>query len=237
MLLFLGRRIEHSFALDAFERGFEVRRFLVFIATLSLGLVNSASAQECGPGCPVCSGSGSSTAALLPSGTLISSGMFIPEGEDETGVLNLRAGVTPWLDLGFGYTVESKKLIWGVRLQPLAEDESSWRPGIILGSGSVQTGGSDQSIFIQLTKALDFSEEFAARFSVGVAGLLPDMDRGYFLANLTMTVIERWSPFLSYDGRNFHLGLSWILTDTIFIAGYLVEMKTPAVLVGYRWIF
>jgi len=223
--------------LDGFERGFGVRRFLVFIFIVSFGLVSSASAQQCGPGCPICSGSGSSTGALLHSGTLISTGMFIPEGEDEAGVLNLRAGVTPWLDLGFGYTVESKKLIWSVRLQPLAEEESSWRPGVILGTGSVQTGGSDQSVFIQLTKAFDFSEKFSARFSIGVAGLLPDMDRGYFLANLTMTVTERWSPFLSYDGRNFHFGLSWLPNDQLFIAGFLVEMKTPAVLVGYRWIF
>jgi hypothetical protein len=214
-----------------------VRRFLVFSIVLSLGLINYASAQECGPGCPVCSGSGSSTGALLPSGTLISTGMFIPEGEDETGVFNLRAGVTPWLDFGFGYTVESKKLIWSVRFQPLAEEGSSWRPGVILGTGSVQTGGNDQSVFIQFTKAIDFSEGFSARFSIGVAGLLPDMDRGYFLASLTMTVTERWSPFVSYDGRNFHLGLSWIPTDTLFITGFLVEMETPAILVGYRWIF
>ena len=173
----------------------------------------------------------------MPSGTLISTGMFIPEGEDEIGVLNLRAGVTSWLDLGFGYTVESKKLIWSVRLQLLAEEESSWRPGVILGTGSVQIGGSDQSVFIQLTKALDFSEKFSARFSFGIASLLPDLDQGYFLANLTMTVTERWSPFLSYDGRDFHVGLSWLPNDQLFIAVLLVEMKTPSVLVGYRWIF
>ena len=214
-----------------------MRRFFVFIFIISFGLVNNAFAQQCGPGCPICSGSGSSTGALLPSGTLISTGMFIPEGEDEIGVLNLRAGVTSWLDLGFGYTVESKKLIWSVRLQLLAEEESSWRPGVILGTGSVQIGGSDQSVFIQLTKALDFSEKFSARFSFGIASLLPDLDQGYFLANLTMTVTERWSPFLSYDGRDFHVGLSWLPNDQLFIAVLLVEMKTPAVLVGYRWIF
>lgn len=173
----------------------------------------------------------------MPPGTVISTGMFIPEGEDETGVLNLRAGVTPWLDLGFGYTVDSKKIIWSVRLQPLAEEESSWRPGVILGTGSVQIAGSDQSVFIQLTKTLEFSEKFSARFSVGISGLLPDLDRGYFLANLTMSVTERWSPFLSYDGLNFHLGLSWLPNDQLFIAGLLVEMKNPSLLVGYRWIF
>ncbi len=214
-----------------------MRRFFVLILILSFGFSNNAFAQQCGPGCPVCSGSGQSTGALLPPGTLISTGMFIPEGEDETGVLNLRAGVTPWLDLGFGYTVDSKKIIWSVRLQPLAEEESSWRPGVILGTGSVQIAGSDQSVFIQLTKTLEFSEKFSARFSVGISGLLPDLDRGYFLANLTMSVTERWSPFLSYDGLNFHLGLSWLPNDQLFIAGLLVEMKNPSLLVGYRWIF
>jgi hypothetical protein len=214
-----------------------MRRLFVFLIIVGFGLGNNVFAQQCGPGCPVCSGSGQSTGALLPSGTLISTGMFIPGGEDEAGVLNLRAGVTPWLDLGFGYTVDSKKLIWSVRLQPLAEEESSWRPGVILGTGSVQISGSDQSVFIQLTKALEFSEKFSARFSVGISSLLPDLDKGYFLANLTMTVTERWSPFLSYDGLNYHLGLSWLPNNQLFIAGILVEMKNPSILVGYRWIF
>jgi len=214
-----------------------LKRLIVFFFVISLGFTINAAAQQCGPGCPVCSGSGSSTGALLPSGTLISTVMFIPTGEDETGVFNLRAGVTSWLDLGLGYTMKSEKLIWSVRWQPLAEDESSWRPGIILGTGSVQTGKSDQSIFIQLTKAFEFSESLSARFSIGTASLLPKLDKRYFLASLTMTITESWSPYLSYDGLNFHLGLSWIPTDRLFIAGIMVEMKYPAVLVGYRWSF
>ena len=173
----------------------------------------------------------------MPSGTMVSTIMSIPNGEDETAVLNLRAGVTSWLDVGLGYTVKSKEPIWSVRLQPIAEDESSWRPAVILGTGSVQTGGSDQSVFIQLTKAFDFGEEISARFSIGAASLLPDLDKGYFLAGLTMTVKEYWSPFLSYDGRNFHVGLSWIPKDWLFIAGLMVEMKFPAILAGYRWSF
>jgi len=217
--------------------GFEMKKFTVLISILILGLVIKTHAQQCGPGCPVCSGSGRSTGALLPSGTLISTIIFLPNGEDETGVLNLRAGVTSWLDVGLGYTFKSEKPIWSVRLQPLAEDESSLRPGVILGTGSVQTGGSDQSVFIQVTKAFEFSEKFAARFSIGLASLLPDLDQGYFLVNLTMTVTERWSPFLSYDGRNFHLGLSWMPNDWLFIAGLMVETKIPAILVGYRWSF
>jgi len=232
-----GRPAKHSFVLGGFEMSLYLSRFVVFIFIISLGFAINAAAQQCGPGCPVCSGSGSSTGALLPSGTLISTVMSIPTGEDETGVFSLRAGVTSWLDLGLGYTVKSKKLIWSARWQPLTEDESSWRPAVILGTGSVQTGKSDQSIFIQLTKAFDFSGKFSARFSIGIASLLPELNRRYFLANLTMTVTERWSPFLSYDGRNFHLGLSWIPTDWLFIAGLMAEMKFPAILVGYRWSF
>jgi hypothetical protein len=212
-----------------------MQRFMALTLIMILGLVINAQAQGCGPGCPVCSGSGSSTGALLPPGTLITTVLSIPKGEDETGVINLRAGVASWLDLGLGYAVTSKEPIWSIRWQPLAEDESSWRPGMILGTGSVQTGGSDQSAFLQVTKAFEFSEIFAARFSMGVATLLPDFDKEYFLAAITMTVTERWSPFFSYDGINSHLGLSWIPNDWLFVTGLIVEMRNPAVMIGFRW--
>ncbi len=212
-------------------------KILAFITIMVVGLVICAQAQECGPGCPVCSGSGSSTGAILPPGTLVSTAMIIPAGEEDTSVLNLRAGLAPWLDLGLGYTIKSEKLIWSVRFQPIAEDESSWKPGIILGTGSVRTGGSDQSVFLQLTKAFDFSEKVSARFSLGIASLLPDLDQEFLLASLTMTVVECWSPFLSYDGRNFHFGLSWIPIDWLFVASLMVEARYPVFLVGYRWSF
>lgn len=210
-------------------------KIVIAVLIIILGFAANLPAQQCGPGCPVCSGSGRSTGALLPSGTLISTAMAIPDGEDETGVFHLRAGVNSWLDLGLGYTVKSDKLIWSVRLQPLSEDESSMRPAVILGTGSVQAGGSDQSAFIQVTKAFELSETFSTRFSVGLASLLPDLNQEYFLAGITMTVTERWSPFFSYDGINSHLGLSWLPNDWLFITGFLVEMKDPAVLVGFRW--
>ena len=216
-----------------------MQRLIVFtfVTILVVGLVINAQAQECGPGCPICSGSGSSTGAILPSGAMVLTAMAIPNGEDDTGIFNLRAGVTSWLDLGLGYGIKSEKLIWSVRFQPIAEDESSWRPGIILGTGSVRTGGSDQSVFLQVTKAFDFSEKISARFSVGIASLLPELNQEFLLAGVTLTVNEHWSPFLSYDGRNFHFGLSWIPIDWLFIAGFMVEAKNPAILVGYRWSF
>jgi hypothetical protein len=222
------------FVLAGFKKDLGMNRLVVFVFVITLGAAITAQAQECGPGCPVCSGSGSSTGALVPSRTFISTAMFIPNGEEETTVFNLRAGVTKRLDLGIGYTVKSDKLIWSARWQPIVEDESSWRPSIILGTGSVQTGKNDQSIFVQMTKAFEFSEKFSVRFSLGVASLLPELDKRYLLANVTMTVTERWSPFVSYDGLNFHMGLSWLPTDWLFIAGLMVETKYPSILIGFR---
>ncbi|MFQ6092057.1 MAG: hypothetical protein ACE5OR_05150 [bacterium] len=204
----------------------------LFIAIL--GLMNFAGAQECGPSCPVCSGSGENSGALLAPKTLLVTGLYIPTGEDETGVMNLRYGVISWLDVGIGYTVEAEKPIWSARLQPLSESEIGWRPALILGTGSVQTGGSDQSVFAQVTKAWEFGEGYALRLSGGFASLVPDFDKGYGLAGLTLTVTDSLSPFVSYDGRNFHAGLSLIPTKWLTIAGLLVEARDPAISLGYR---
>ena len=90
-----------------------------------------AKSQECGPFCPVCSGTGSSTSALVSSGVIIPNILYIPQGDEETGVLNLRGGITSWFDLGVGYTIKTEKLIWSIRLQPLNEVESSiFKPSI-----------------------------------------------------------------------------------------------------------
>jgi len=192
-------------------------------------------AQQCGPGCPVCSGTGSSTGALVSPGTVIPSYLYIPNGEEEKGVFNIRGGVTSWLDVGLGYTVEAEKVIWSARLQPLQESEDSWRPAVILGTGSVQTGGNDQSLYLLLSKSWEFNETFSARISAGAASLMPDFDKLYGLAGLTLTITERWSPFISYDGINFHPGLSWVPTDWLTVAAILVESKEPAVSVGLRY--
>lgn len=199
--------------------------------------INVVSAQQCGPGCPVCSGTGSSTGALLSTGTVIPNFLYIPNGNEETGVLHFRGGLNSWIDAGIGYTVKVEKMIWSVRLQPIKESETSWRPAVILGTGSVQTGGSDQSLFFQITKSWDFNETFAARLSVGAASLMPDLDKLYGLAALTLTVTERWSPFLSYDGLDLYPGLAWLPTDWLTIAGILIESKDPALSVGFRYSF
>lgn len=209
----------------------------VFLFLITFGFANYASTQECGPSCPVCSGSGDNTGGLLTPKTLFASGLYLPNGDEETGVINLRYGITSWLDAGIGYTIEAEKPIWSARIQPFSECEDNWRPGLILGTGSVQTGGNDQSVFAQLTKSWEFSEGFSLRLSGGVATLSPDFDESFGLAGMTMTITESLSPFASYDGRNFHFGLAWIPTDWLTISGLLVEEETPAVSMGYRWSF
>jgi hypothetical protein len=200
-----------------------------------IGSTVIADAQECGPSCPVCSGSGDNFGALLASKSLLASGLYIPDGEDETGVLNLRYGLSKWADIGIGYTIEAEKPIWSIRFQPVLECEDGWRPGLILGTGSVQTGESDQSVFTQLTKAHEFTEWLALRASTGISTLTPDFDEIYGLAGITLTVYERFSPFATYDGHNSHLGLSWIPADWLAISGLFLEMSDPAVSVGFRW--
>jgi hypothetical protein len=210
-------------------------RNIAFIFIIVLMASNRSFSQECGPFCPVCSGTGSSTSALVSPGVLIPNFLYIPNGEEETGVLNLRGGVTPWLDAGVGYAIEAEKYLWSFRLQALVEDEASLRPSLIIGTGSVQTGKSDQSLFVQVSKSWEFNELFSMRLSTGVASLLPDIEEYYGLAGITLTITENWSPFLSYDGINFHPGLSWIFRDKITIAGILIESKEPAISIGFRY--
>jgi len=207
---------------------------LIFI----LILLKASFAQVCGPFCPVCSGTGSSTSALVSKGVIIPNILYIPQGDEERGVINLRGGITKWLDSGVGYTVKAEKLIWSIRLQLLNETESSnFRPSIIIGTGSVQTGGSDQSLFIQLTKSWEINESFSFRISTGIAGLLPEAKKYYGLAGLTLTITENWSPFFSYDGINFHTGLSWIPNDWLALGIVLIESKEPALSLGIRYDF
>ena len=98
------------------------------VAVFSYSIV---SAQECGPMCPVCSGS--SDGSLLAPHSFLFSTINIPGGEEEQGVLNVRYGAFSRFDVGAGYTVKSEKVIWSARFQAFREDEDSWKPGLILG--------------------------------------------------------------------------------------------------------
>ena len=192
-------------------------------------------AQECGPGCPTCSGSGNSPSTLLASGGLSLNYLFIPDGEEETDILNLRAGITSWMDGGIGYAFQSENVIWNLRVQAVAETESSWRPAVLIGSGSVQTGGSDQSLYIQAVKTFEINKRSTLLLSAGMASLVPDFDEVYALAGATITIKESFSTFVNYDGKSVHPGISWNPTEWLTVAGIMIETETPAVSAGIRY--
>lgn len=211
-----------------------MKRYKLLTLFCLLILFINANGQECSPFCPVCSGNGSSAGALISPGTVIPSFLYLPDGDEERGVFNLRSGIASWLDAGIGYTVDSEKMIWSLRFHVFNEEEESLKPSLILGTGSVQTGGNDQSLFCLLSKSWEFNETFSLRVLSGIASLLPDAREYFGLATVTLTITDRWSPFLSYDGINFHPGLSWIPTDWLALAAIYVETETPAISASFR---
>ena len=198
------------------------------ILLLMLLFTGVTSAQECGPSCPVCSGAGNNDGALLTERSVMISGLSIPTADEETTVSNARYGILPWLDAGVGYAFKTEKALWNVRVQPIFEQENGWRPGIILGTGSVQTGGSDQSLYLQFIKSLEISETFGLRLSAGTATLLPDFDEIYGLAGITMSFYERIAIFSNFDGKSFHEGVSWVPSDWFTLSFLMVETEFPA---------
>ena len=69
------------------------RNAILVLATLFLVLVSIQSARggPCGPGCPACSGK--SFGDPLPQATILASSLYIPDGEEETAVFNMRYGL------------------------------------------------------------------------------------------------------------------------------------------------
>ena len=209
---------------------------ILLILYIFIFSTESVRAQQCGPGCPVCSGK--AVGDLLPPATILGSGLYIPKGEDETAVLNLRYGLFSWMDAGIGYTREAGKYIWSVRLQPVSQDPGGWRPALIVGTGSVQVGESDQSAFIQLAKTLEIIEgRLAVSLAGGYATDFPDLEKNWGLGTFSMTIYDRVSPFYLYDGINSHAGLSFFATDWITLSGYMLEMEAPALSVNLQWAF
>jgi len=207
---------------------------VILIVILIVISGNILVAQECGPFCPVCSGS--NDGSLLETGSFLFTAMYIPNGEEEQGIFNLRYGALSWLDLGFGYSIKTKNFIWNARAQVLKEDEGGVMPGIIVGTGSVQTGGSDQSVYINLTKSLEFSESFALSLTGGIASLVPEFNKAYGIFGVTLSIAEKFSIFTNFDGKNFHEGISWIAADWLSISVLLIESKNMAISVGIKWI-
>ena len=87
-------------------------RFYLILVLVSLfsvmASVDTATGQQCGPACPVCSGK--AVGDLLAPATLFGSVLYIPDGEAETAVVNLRYGLFAWMDAGLGYAVEAEEV-------------------------------------------------------------------------------------------------------------------------------
>jgi hypothetical protein len=191
-------------------------------------------AQECGPACPVCSGAGTNAGALLSKGGVTLSALSIPTADEERTVLNARYGIFDWLDAGVGYAARTEKILWNVRVQPVIETEGSWRPGIILGTGSVQIGGSDQSAYVQFIKSMKVSETVGLQLSAGVATLLPDLDESFGQAGVTASFRDRYALFANYDGESFHEGISWIPSGSLSLSFMMVESEYPAISIMFK---
>ncbi|MBL7032829.1 MAG: hypothetical protein ISR91_01675 [Candidatus Delongbacteria bacterium] len=193
-------------------------------------------AQDCGPGCPACSGK--ARGDLLPPQNLLTSLLYIPDAEEETTVFRLRYGLFSWMDAGIGYGLDEEVASWSVRVQAIAQDREGWRPALIIGSGSVRTGGNDQSLYIQLAKSVTFlPERLELNLAGGLATDLPGIEENWWLGTLTLTLFDRVSPFYSYDGINPHLGLSCSATEWLTLTGYYLEMETAALAAGIQWNF
>ena len=205
------------------------------ICVLVIGLSVSAVAQECGPACPACSGK--TTGDLLPEKTVMGTVLYIPEGEEETAVYNLRFGLFSWLDAGVGYSKDEEETLWSVRVQPVAQDLEGWRPGLIVGTGSIQTGGSDQSIYAQLVKTWDVVEDKLGLSLAGGYATDSDFEEEWGLGTVSVTLFDLVSPFYSYDGISSHAGASVFATDWLTLTGYALEMEDFAVTVGLQWGF
>lgn len=197
-------------------------------------LTGIAYAQECGPSCPVCSGAGGDNGALLSQNSILFSGLSIPTADEERTVISARYGILSWLDAGIGYAIRTEKVLWNVRVQPITEQTNGWRPGILLGTGSVQTGGSDQSIYAQLIKSVEIDDNFSLQLSTGVATLLPDFDETYGLAGITASFFDRFAVFTNYDGKSFHEGISVIPLDWLTLSFLMVETEYPAISITFK---
>jgi hypothetical protein len=208
--------------------------FQVFVIIAGMFFISSkAYSQECGPNCPACSGG--SSGGIIAKNNLVVSVLGIPASDDEYAVANLRYGVFNWMDVGVGYAFKAKNPIWSVRIKPLSENEDKWYPGIIIGTGSVRTGGSDQSVYGMLTKTVEFSEKFALQGYVGAASVFKDFENPFFLSGLSAIFLEKFTVFGSYDGKNFHEGIAWTATDNLTLSGLLIETRYPSLSVSYRF--
>ncbi len=212
-----------------------MRKLLIgAITVLTLTTLNASGLMaQCGPGCPACTGG--VTDSILDPNTILGSVMNIPDGEEETTILNFSGTVTPWLELGLGYAVDGERVIWNARARLFDEQAESWKPSLVLGTGSVEAGGSDQSGYIQLFKNIDIMPDLVWGLSGGLASDLPDLNDTFWLANISLNYRETIAPFYSYDGSASHVGMTWYARDWLQVSGTYLEMENVAITVGFKW--
>ena len=205
---------------------------LLFISLFIAVLCVSSFAQECGPNCPLCSGSGLNTEGMLVPGTIFANAIFVPEGE-ETVVSTLKFAAHKRLNLGIGYINKSEAFIWNARLLVLEEKEKL--PGLVIGTGSVRMGGSDQSVFFLATKNFEENLGLPLRISAGAASVFSDFNEVYFIGTISYLIKDVLFPFVSYDGINPHFGATLQLFENFTIGGYYIEKEYLGVSAGLRF--
>jgi hypothetical protein len=214
----------------------QIKAVIIATTLFAVAFTLPASAQQCGPGCPACSGK--TVGDLLPQKTLSGSLLYIPGSEEETAVYSLRYGLFSWLDAGIGYAQDTEEVIWSIRTQPVEQDLVGWLPGVVIGTGSIQTGGSDQSVYLQLLKSWEVVEgKFSFSLTGGLATDLPGFAETWKLGTVSVSLFDRISPFYTYDGLNPHAGVSIYVTEWLTMTGYALEMEELAVMTGVQWAF
>ncbi len=203
----------------------------ILITLLSMAPVSAVRAQECGPNCPICSGSVFNTETMLSTSTILTRVLVFPDGEEKV-VSGIKMALTSKLDFGVSYLTTSQSVIFNARVLLLGEEEL--RPGVVAGIGSVRADASDQSVFLSLTKNLEDVIGPPVRISLGAAGYLRGGEKLYPIGTVSYFYKEKLLPFISYDGLNINYGVSWFLFETLNIGLLYVENRYLGLSTGLR---
>lgn len=204
---------------------------LVSILIASATFIPVASAQDCGPNCPICSGSGFNTETMLTSRTVFTNVLVFPDAE-ETLVAGVKLAVSRRFDIGLGYLSKSRDIIWNARALLLLEED--WKPAVIAGIGSVRADASDQSVFITASRNLESNIGVPLRLSVGAATYLSGSGRVYPIGTVSYFYKEKLFPFISFDGKNTNYGISYFIFETFHVGLMYVENRFLGLTTGLR---
>ncbi|MFC1540276.1 hypothetical protein ACFL41_02150, partial [Gemmatimonadota bacterium] len=170
---------------------------VALIILLALPSAPGVQAQECGPNCPICSGSVFSTETMLSTSTILTRALVFPDGE-ESFVAGVKYAFSPRLDVGVTYLGTSSSVIFNARTLLLQEGE--YRPGLVAGVGTLQADAAEYAAFISATKNLEDALGPPLRISLGLAGYLSGDNKLYPIGTLSYFYKEKLLPFISYDG-------------------------------------